>query len=613
MSIYETNMRLLKKRLPDLWYLLDKAGSGDIEVVISKKGQPVPLVSVEQKKLAVHSKFDPEKEAERLIDGLAVEKHNLFVVIGFGFGFHVETLLKKIDKGANVLVIEKSREMLKAALLSRDLGALLDDERMLFLVDPDDDSIAEVLKGKSSKSVAFVTLRGSFQLDQEYYKNINRKVKSYLSSKEVNIATLAKFEKLWTLNSAKNALRFVATPGTNIFYDKFKGYEALVVCAGPSLHESLGFIREMSRHLVIVAVDTSYKILIDNNITPHFCLCVDPQLINARYFEGAGESSTILVADPTVHPSVFRFFNGPCVFSSMPFDSMKWVEEISGEKGEITHGGSVSTNAYDFARRLGVDTVYLAGQDLSFTDRLAHCRGSYLDELMFLQVNRFFNQEMFNRRQLTALPRIDVAAIDGGLAHTNQKMMIFKQWFEKRNDPKLVNLTSAGMRLEGISHGRLADVAVKLVDGLHPADLVQQIYEEAARSNDEIEQFEVQKKRLYKKVGLLINENSYLNEQLKKALDYSHKLKDEIEQNGKGVGDILSRLDALDEAIQSRSSSKSIVGMSVQKVIHTITEEYDLEEKPTPLQIAERSCFLYQGLLDGVSFVEKVLNKMEQC
>ena len=130
--------------------------------------------------------------------------------------------------------------------------------------------------------------------------------------------------------------------------------------------------------------------------------------------------------------------------TGVAFELMKWIERLTGEKGEITHGGSVSTNAYDFARRLGASPVYLAGQDLAFTGGHAHARGSYLDEQVHLRTGRLYTPEMLNRFQLTALPKIFVRGIRSGTVHTNQKMMIFLSWFQKRGDRNLVNATDDG-------------------------------------------------------------------------------------------------------------------------------------------------------------------------
>ncbi len=412
MGNFEGNMAVLKKRFPDLHGRITAvADDGSIEPVETKLGGFVPAVTKEGKRLVIHSKFDPVKEAERFIGEIDTAAFDLFIVFGFGFGYHVEELLRGMGSDSLVLVIEKSPLMVRKAMESRDLEHVLASDRLLLLLDPAEDVIADALKGKSSRRTSLILHRGSFQAEPDYYGNMQQIVRSYLSTKEVNIATLAKFEKVWASNIARNIGVFISAPGANAFYDKFNGVPAIVVAAGPSLHRSLDFIRQNRGRALIIAVDTSYRILMKQGIEPHFCIVVDPQVINARYFEGSAPGRTILIADPTVHPSVFRLFKGRLAMTGVSFELMKWIERLSGEKGEITHGGSVSTNAYDFARRLGASPIYLTGQDLAFTGGHAHARGSYLDEQVHLRTGRLYTPEMFNRFQLTALPKIFVKGI----------------------------------------------------------------------------------------------------------------------------------------------------------------------------------------------------------
>jgi hypothetical protein len=608
MSYYKKNCEVLGTRWPVLLREVQNSGTNSIIPCDTKNGDRVPLITIQQGKrpVAVHSKFDPQKEAVRFIDGVDTKTHNLFVVIGFGYGYHVQQLLAHAAPDALVLVVERDYEMIRSALTERDLTQLLSDERLILLVDPDEDKIATALQGRSSRSVAFVTHRGSFQIDQDYYSNISRIMKSYLSSKEVNIATLAKFEKLWTLNCAKNSCYHVSRPGAGIFYDRFSKVAGVVIGAGPSLRDSLQFLKENQNSMVLIALDTSYKILLDYGIEPHFCCCVDPQLINARYFEGVPHTKTILVADPTVHPSVFRLFRGRSVVCSMPFDTMKWLEEYTGEKGEIAHGGSVSTNAYDFAKRLGLERIYLVGQDLSFTDRLAHCRGSYLDEMVFLRCSRFFNQEIFNRRQLTALPKILVPALDGSEAHTNQKMIIFQKWFEKRGDPALINATSRGVRLRGIEECQTSQIDESASFDIRSA--IDALLTSAQISDED--QLRLRAK-ISDRITLLQNENGVVMDRIESAVRIGERLVTALRKRSKEVGSLVSKLDSLDEFIASKSSTKSMIGMSIQRIIHTITEGYNTDEEGSNdhEKIAQRSLFLYRGLLEGCRFADKVLHK----
>ncbi len=608
------NISIIEKRDPRLLSLLNEAGAGsEIEVIASKNGDPVPLLYVENRKISIHSKFDPVREAERFMGEINTEKHNLFIVFGFGFGFHLEVLLDKIGPGSRVLVVEKDISLFSEALKRRDLAGLLGDTRLMILVDPAEDEISGKLRGLSSKSVSFITHRGSHQAYPGYYANMLEISRSYLSTKDVNIATLAKFEKIWCSNIARNINIFGRSPGVNEFYGKFRGVPAVVAGAGPSLPESFPFLRENRERMIIVAVDTSYRMLVNNGIEPHFCLSVDPQVVNARYFEGCGESGTILVYEPSVHPSVLRFFRGRSVSAGIPFDIMKWIEGTAGSKGEITHGGSVSTNACDFAGRLGASPVYLVGQDLGFTGGLAHARGSYMEEQVHYRTTRTKNSEMHNRFQLSALPRINVKGIRSGSIHTNQKMMIFLSWFEKRKDEDLVNLTADGAYINGVRHMSTGDVVFKESKGT-PSSIIDEIYSGALTGLPPAEGFG---KELGRRVDKMLRGIEELLPHLERGINYSENLVEIMtgkKRDGNKINYILKKLADVDAAVESGKNVKDMISLTIQRVIHTINEGYRLEEGeedlPEDEQVARRSNYLYRGLMEGALFNKKILSKL---
>jgi hypothetical protein len=617
MGHYELTMGIMKERFPDLYErIANAADDGSVEAVETRLGGHVPAVTKEGKRLFIHSKVDPAREAERFIGEIDTAAFDLFIVFGFGFGYHVEELFKGIGSDSLVLVIEKSPLMLRKALESRDCAALLKDNRFILLIDPSEDVIAEALKGKSSRRTSLILHRGSFQAEPDYYGNMQNITRSYLSTKEVNIATLAKFEKVWASNIARNIGAFINAPGANTFFDRFRDVPAIVVAAGPSLHRSLDFIRQNRDRAVIVAVDTSYRILMRQGIEPHFCVVVDPQMINARYFEGSMQSKTILIADPTVHPSVFRLFKGRVAMTGVAFELMKWIERLSGEKGEITHGGSVSTNAYDFARRLGASPVYLTGQDLAFTGGYAHARGSYLDEQVHLRTGRLYTPEMFNRYQLTALPKIFVKGIRSETVHTNQKMMIFLSWFQKRQERNCINATHDGALIPGVQHVPAADIALPVTS----AGIESRI-DELFGSSSGKEAGKNARDRLGNRVGLIQNEIESLLPVLDRAVGFSEQLKNLMKEKSLGkAGDqskvdyLLKKLSETDRMVESKKGAKDMISFTIQRVVHTITEGYDIDEEDHALTgdelVAKRSLYLYRGLLDGARFNSRILKKM---
>lgn len=614
MDFYDKNISVLRYRNPFLYEMLSGIQVIDsIKSVDAKDGNKVPVAVINGRELYIHSKFDPVREARRLVSEVSIDKVDLFIISGFGFAYHIEALLNRINRKSIVLVLEMLPEMIKKAITDRDISEVIADQRLNIIARPSEDTIAEILKGKSSRRVAYITHRGSFQLDPEYYSNTIRIVRAYLSGKDVNIATLSKFEKTWSANIARNIPYFINSPGAGIFYDRFKNIPALVVAAGPSLNSSMKFIRENRNKAIIIAVDTSYMILRKNGIEPHFCITVDPQLINARYFEGDSMCSTILIADPTVNPSTFRLSRLKTAVLSMAFDMMKWIEDITGVKGELAYGGSVTTNAYDFARRLGASPVVLIGQDLAFTNGLAHARGSYLDEQIHLKVNRFSNAQMFNRQQLTALPPIFVEGIRSKEVHTNQKMMIFLQWFEKRQDTDLINAACDGARLKGIKHIPLEEISFSDPSADFSL-LINSIYDNNTVLSDNRNNTGIS---LLKKCREMSKSLMQLMPVLERAVLLSDEFVSLVSKEKRDQGKIeyiFKKLSEADKSVTSMTTLKDMIGFTIQRVIHTITEGYDISGDDDSLTedqlVARKSLFLYKGLLEGSLFNNKILTKM---
>ena len=613
MEIFNQNMTILQGRNPSLADAVLKSVEGHLEVVINKNGDPVPFVFRDGKKMPLHSKVAPVKEAERFVENIDTESHDLYVVFGFAFAYHIEELLKKTGKEVTLLVVEKDIFILKAALESRDLSLLLGDRRLILLASPDEEEIADALKGKSSAKVTFITHRGSSQYARQYYAEMVETCRSYLSTKEVNIATLVKFERLWSANIMRNILYYTRCPGADIFYDRFKNIPALVIAAGPSLEESIEDIRALRNRAVLIAVDTAYRVLLKHGIEAHFCISVDAQTVNARYFEGVEKTDTILVADPMVHPSVFRLFTGRRVTFGIAFEMMKWIEKICGSHGEITHGGSVSTNAYDFASRLGCSPILMAGQDLAFTGGRAHVRGSYLDELVHSRTNRYHGAEVYNRRQVRALPPLLVPGIRTEKVETNQKMMIFRTWFARLKRKDLYNLTADGVRIEGVSPGAFSDFSFP-EPGESPAEMRDHVF---SSESSGVENAEEINEKLHDRVTRMLKELAALKPVLSRAVGFAENLAEQLQgsdRDGRKVDYILQKLDETDRLIASRKTIKDIISFSSQRTIHTINEGYDLSEGDSSLSedvlVAKRSRYLYDGLLSALQFNEGILGKL---
>jgi hypothetical protein len=79
---------------------------------------------------------------------------------------------------------------------------------------------------------------------------------------------------------------------------------------------------------------------------------------------------------------------------------------------------------------------------------------------------------------------------------------------------------------------------------------------------------------------------------------------------------LLNKLEETDRVIESKKHAKEMISFTIQRVIHTINEGYEIDEGDSALSdrelVAKRSSYLYKGLLEGARFNVRILKKMEE-
>ncbi len=119
MDFFENNLKVLSSRAPKMAREVEAVEIPErLSVSISRSGSPVPRLD----NILIHSAYYPEKESEKFAAKISPGPGDTVVVFGFGFGYHLESLA---SSGARIIVVEPSAMIVKAAMQSRDLRALL--------------------------------------------------------------------------------------------------------------------------------------------------------------------------------------------------------------------------------------------------------------------------------------------------------------------------------------------------------------------------------------------------------------------------------------------------------------------------------------------------------
>jgi hypothetical protein len=245
-------------------------------------------------------------------------------------------------------------------------------------------------------------------------------------------------------------------PPVRVLFDAFKGRPAVIVSAGPSLEKNIDRIVELKDRAVLIAVDTSLRILLNKGIEPHFVCTGDPQEANWRHLRGTVTKSAHLVAEPMTHFASLEHFKGRLFIASYGDKVMKWISDFIPDVGLVLCWGSVATMAFDLARKLGCDPIIFTGQDLSFPGGRTYAHGTYFED----EEKMDMSVEAYEKRQRT----YTLTDLYGQTVKTNRQMFAYKEWFRTefaRTDARVINATEGGILKENCEIMTLREAADK--------------------------------------------------------------------------------------------------------------------------------------------------------
>jgi hypothetical protein len=443
-SVADANFRILAAHYPGLAEkILREAEEDPIREVLcierARSGDPTLTLGG----IHIHSPRDPVREARRLAEQAGGE--GPLVILGFGLGYAAEAAAASAPDRP-LVVVERHPALLKTALENRDLGAFLTGSPVLFVTGDTPDAVAGALRlleeqGRTGGSCAIIRNRALMGLDPEWHAGVERSIDVWSSREDVNTATLRRFGKRWVRNLAANRGAIRDLPGVAELFGRLPPlpFPVLLVAAGPSLDGVAPLLPELAQRALVVAVDTSQRLLLERGVDPDFTVAVDPQYWNARHLDRAPAPNTCLVAESAVWPSVLRGVFARAFLCASLFPLGRFIEDRIGPKGVLGAGGSVATTAWDFARSLvggrsrepGGD-VWVAGLDLSFPNLKTHFRGALFETRALQESRRFTPAETLSVRSLRDGRPFRAPSANGGVVLTDKRLSLYASWFENQ-------------------------------------------------------------------------------------------------------------------------------------------------------------------------------------
>ena len=486
---FRKNRALFAGRFPDLAALTGLASDEDAERTrdilppfCELAATPSGHMTLSAGGAFVHSRMDPRREAERALAAGEAFGPDGCLFCGCGLAYLPELYAARYPD-APIVIVESELAVLFALLASRPLDALLSHPNLAIVAGIPASEAAAV-----PERIGLPDIRAfespALVLPNKPWWDEFRAVRARLREKrEINANTLKKFGDLWLRNMCRNLPDLRERGGIEAFEGIASALPVLVLAAGPSLDTVLPILPELARRCVVVSVDTAVRACLSAGVEPDFIVLVDPQYWNYRHLDGLACPRSVLVAESAVWPAVLRFPCARVCLCASLFPLGRYLESRAGKRAELGAGGSVSTTAWDFARYLGAETVYMAGLDLGYPGKRTHFSGSVFEERTHAGSTRLEPAETAGFRALTATGLRSEKDYRGGLVLTDRRLILYAWWFESKiaanpGSPTLT-LTPEGVRIPGFGIATTGDI-VSLAD--RRSDIDARVSDALARS-----------------------------------------------------------------------------------------------------------------------------------
>jgi len=284
------------------------------------------------------------------------------------------------------------------------------------------------------------------QKTKNYYQTLGET----LNTTRVMDATRDKNLVTYIQNSLINLPVTLMSHDLDVVIDAFDGRPVLLVSAGPSLLKQLPILEKYQSLFTIIVASAAYQNLKKHNISPDYILVVDPN----KKIVWDEQSNIGLIKDIGCDPKT-AWSNSKLSFMTTHHPSIKELMYAIGyDVSSLYTGGCVATSAFNVARMMGSNPIFMIGQDLAYTDGKA-------------RVDGYTYEAKIRPSQKLSPRRFSVPGFGGaGEVETDPALLLYKTWFETQisqmDETIVFNCTEGGADIKGSVPASFEEVCKEL-------------------------------------------------------------------------------------------------------------------------------------------------------
>lgn len=564
-----------------------------IEHLTSKKNIPTLTVN----NYFLHSKYDPMVEAERIAHS-NYSMHHTIILFGYGLGYIVDELLKKIEN-EHIVIIDPLIEAGLIEIAERHTK----EKKVMYWEESHTNTlgftIASLSDGLELKLKTICSPNYDSLFQKEYYELL-RYIRDFQNKTQINNNTVTYFAEQWQRNLAYNLTSIVQDNSLSVLHNKFN-VPVVIASGGPSLTKQLPLLKKMEKHVIIIAAGSTINSLLAANIEPDFVVSIDGGEPNYQHFKHLTCENTRLIYSTFNHHGIRKSFKKKgYVFAAMKQATIvKYLhDKFDMEIPMILGGGTVAHFSYSIAHLLNSGPIAILGQDLAYTNNQTHAQN---------------NKHTQKVEQLEEL-NVDLIKVEGYYGEevlTSKSFNSMKMTFEeimKFHIPEVpvYNCTEGGIKINGLPQMAFKEFVNEYVDVKKIKDL--SILDEdsaVTKTNEEI--------------AKVLKEEQETLEELKKSLEEAVSALEKNNSKTQFKPQTLKKLNRLDKKIEHLSKD-----VQVHFLVSPITLEIEMKflEQPneTPEEkynrVFKQSETLYKKLLHAFDtskvLASEVMEKLEE-
>lgn len=406
-------------------------------------------------KFYVHSKFEPIREAEKIINK-EYTKNYVHIVYGYGLGYLITELLK-ISKDEKIIVIDPLLEKGQIKLSNEHLK----NDRVIVWTKNSLNTLSYVVHQCADgldQNIKVICTTNYNKIFEEDYAETLRIIRDVQSKAQIGRSTSLYFAETWQRNTIKNLPYILKDYSVMQLRNKFD-LPIVVASGGPSLTKQLKYLKEIEGSVIIIAAGSTINSLLAANIEPDFVVTIDGGEPNYRHFKEIQVNKTKIIYGIINHFGIrplfpdkgytFMGFNeaGLQNYFQKTFDVT--IPRISGS-------ATVAHFAFSVAQIMNSGPIAFIGQDLAYTNNQTHAKA-----------NKHFEEV----KDLTDLA-IDLVEVDGYYDEKVQTSKVFLSMltsFEEmvrfhQLDQPVFNCTEGGAKIKGMDQLAFNEFIDKFVD-----------------------------------------------------------------------------------------------------------------------------------------------------